>query len=92
MRNEETNIASEEAGALALRALAWTLDDEARAARLLALTGLTPDDLRAGLGETTLLAALLRFLEGHEPDLTACAEALGTRPERIVAARRRLDA
>ena len=34
------------------------------------------------------LAAVLRFLEGHEPDLVACAEALGVPPARLVAARR----
>jgi hypothetical protein len=48
--------------------------------RLLALTGLTPDDLRARLGERSVLAAILGFLEAHEPDLVACAEALGCLP------------
>ncbi len=78
--------------ALALSALGWCLSDQARAERLLALTGLTPDDLRARLGEQTVLAAILGFLEQHEPDLVACADALGVSPAALVGARRRLEA
>ncbi len=76
---------------LALSALGWTLADQQRAERLLALTGLTPADLRSRLGDPALLAETLRFLEGHEPDLIACADALDTTPERLVAARRSLE-
>lgn len=90
MRIHDTDRADPEG--LALSALGWTLADEARAQRLLALTGLTPDDLRGRLGESALLAAVLRFLEAHEPDLVACAEALGVPPAELVEARRRLEA
>ena len=89
MKNQETNAAGDEA--LALAALGWTLSDGARAERLLALTGLTPDDLRLNLGNRTFLADTLRFLEAHEPDLVACAEALELTPTALVDARRRLD-
>jgi hypothetical protein len=89
MRIEDTNPADPEA--LALAALAWALGEEARAQRLLALTGLTPGDLRDRLGEPGLLAAVLGFLEAHEPDLIACAEALGVKPGTLVEARRRLE-
>jgi hypothetical protein len=89
MREAETNADSQ---ALALCALGWTLSDPTRAERLLALTGLTPDDLRSRIGDPTLLAAILRFLEAHEPDLTACAEALDVAPAQLVEARRRLEA
>jgi len=88
MRDEQT-IDDE---ALALGALGWTLADDARAERFLALTGLTPDALRKALGERTTLAAVLRFLEAHEPDLIACAEAIGANPADLPAARRRLEA
>lgn len=87
MSQDETNCA-----VLAIRALGWTLADSARASRLLALTGLTPDALREGLGEPITLAATLSFLEAHEPDLTACAKELGVDPTRLVAARRELEA
>jgi hypothetical protein len=83
MRDEQTN----DDEALALGALGWTLSDDARGSRLLALTGLTPELLRARLDDRALLAAVLRFLEGHEPDLLACAGALGVAPARLVAAR-----
>lgn len=89
MAGAETILADAEA--LALRALAWTLGDSARAARLLDLTGLDPSELRARAGEPSLLAATLAFLESHEPDLIACAEALDLPPARLVAARTALE-
>ncbi len=77
--------------ALALGALGWALADQPRAERLLAVTGLTPADLRGRLGDPALLAAVLGFLEAHEPDLVACAETLGVSPAALVDARRRLE-
>ena len=88
MRTEVTN----DAEAVALRALGWTLSDDARASRLLALTGLTPETLRQRIDEPHLLAAVLRFLEAHEPDLVACAGALDLSPARLVDCRRSLEA
>ena len=76
---------------LALGALGWVLAEEARAARLLALTGLTPETLRDRVQDRDFLAAVLRFLENHEPDLIACAAALGVPPLRLVAARQELE-
>jgi hypothetical protein len=87
MRRDETN----DDEALALGALGWTLGEDARAQRLLALTGMTVAGLRERLEERALLAAVLRFLEGHEPDLVACADALGVSPARLVAARGALE-
>lgn len=89
MTIQETN--EDQASALALSAIGWTLSDDPRAARLLALTGLTPDGLRSRLGEQSLLAAALAFLEAHEPDLIACAEALGVGATDLVAARQVLE-
>ena len=77
--------------ATALRALVWTLSDEDRAGRLLALTGLEPDRLRATAGEPATLAAVLGFLEAHEGDLIACADALEMTPAALVATRERLE-
>ena len=89
MKNKDSN--ADDAEALALSALGWTLSDPARAERLLALTGLTPDDLRSRLGNASVLAAILGYLEAHEPHLLACADALDVSPERLVAARGRLE-
>jgi hypothetical protein len=77
--------------AVALEALAVSLGDDARASRLLALTGLTPDDLRERAGHPDVLVAVLRFLEDHEPDLLAVAAAMNKRPEELVAARSALE-
>lgn len=86
MPRAETN-----AEAIALQALVWTLGEPSRAARLLDLTGLDPNELRARAGEPALLAATLGFLESYEPDLVACAEALEVAPGDLVAARTELE-
>lgn len=78
--------------ALALHALAWTVAEQSRADRVLALTGLTGDDLRERATDPAVLAALLAFLEAHEPDLIACAEALEIAPSALVTAREALEA
>jgi Protein of unknown function (DUF3572) len=78
--------------AIALSALAWTLGDDARAARLLALTGLEARDLRTRIDAPEVLGAVLAFLESHQPDLLACAAATGIKPEALVAARESLGA
>lgn len=88
MRASETN---HDPAALALQALAWTLAEPARAARLLDTTGLTPDDLRTRAGDPAVLSAVLGFLEAYEPDLIACADALGIPPAAIVAAHGALE-
>jgi Protein of unknown function (DUF3572) len=89
MLKDRTNAPDPEA--LALSALGWTLSDANRAQRLLALSGLTPGDLRERLGSPSVLAAILGFLEAHEPDLVACAEALQVTPSDLADARRRLE-
>jgi hypothetical protein len=90
MREHET-IEQDAAAALALRALVWTLVEPDRALRLLSLTGLKPTDLRSSAGDPAVQAAALGFLEGHEPDLIACADALDVEPGDLIAARGVLD-
>jgi hypothetical protein len=41
--------------------------------------------------EPAVLAAVLGFLEAYEPDLIACAEALGMPPQALVDAREALE-
>ena len=77
---------------IALSALAATLTDERRAERFLSITGLSPDGIRQSLGDRHTLAACLAFLESHEPDLLAVAEAIGEKPETLIAARAELEA
>ena len=88
MRAYSTN----DAETLALSALAATLTDERRAQRFLDLSGIDTEELRRRASEPALLAAVLRFLEAHEPDLIAVAEAIGAKPEDVVRAREVLEA
>ncbi|MBX9797344.1 DUF3572 domain-containing protein [Sphingomonas sp.] len=88
MRVPDTNHDPAE---LALRALVWILADDGRAERLLALTGLSPERLRRDAGNPALLAAVLGFLESHEPDLLACAAALSVAPPSLCRARQLLE-
>ena len=91
MLSHTTNDGPPDAEALARAALAATLTDERRAQRFLELTGLSPDGIRARVGERSLLAACLTFLEAHESDLVAVANAIGSRPEALVSARLELE-
>ncbi len=88
MRGTETN---EDAATLALSALAWVVGDPTRAERFLALTGIDPGELRARAADPAFLAQLLGYLEAHEPDLIACADALGVAPTALVGARMTLE-
>lgn len=91
MLSPPTNYDPTDAETVGLAALAATLTDDRRAERFLALTGLSPDGIRARIGERDLLAACLSFLEAHEPDLVAVAAAVGVEPETLVTARRELE-
>jgi hypothetical protein len=67
------------------------LTDSDRAERFLALTGLTPDTLRAGLNDPAMQVAVLDFLANHEADLVAAADALEIDPAILIAARENLS-
>lgn len=87
MRPRSTN----DAEALALSALAAALSDERRARRFLDLSGIGTDELRNRAEDPAVLAALIRFLEAHEPDLIEVAEAVGVAPRDLVEARETLE-
>lgn len=88
MRRPETN---EDAATIGLNALTWVIGDDARRNRFLALTGIAPAELRARAGDPGFLAQLLGHLEGYEPDLIACADALAVPPAALVRARTALE-
>jgi hypothetical protein len=77
--------------ALALAALAATLADDRRARRFLDLTGIGTDELRHRADDPALLAALISFLEAHEPDLIAVSEDIGVEPVKLAAIRHELE-
>lgn len=78
--------ASADDATVALMALSWLLQDPRLADRFLGLTGLSPDDLREGIGTREVQCAVLEFLAGNEGDMIAAADALGLTPELIVKA------
>ncbi|KTT75337.1 DUF3572 domain-containing protein [Sphingomonas endophytica] len=84
-------INRDQAVTIALNALSFVLNDSLRADRFIGVTGLIPDNLRNRLEDPATLAAILSFLEGHEPDLMSCADALGNSPADLVAARHVLE-
>ena len=57
---------------------------------MLALSGLTPDALREGLGDPAVLGAVIEFLCAYEPDLIAAADALGVEPQQLADTRENL--
>jgi len=71
---------------IALQVLAWVIQDDNRSQRLLDMTGLTVDDLRARAGSTEVLAAVMGWLAAHEPDLLTAADDLSIAPERLAQA------
>ncbi|WP_374598736.1 DUF3572 family protein [Sphingosinicella sp.] len=87
MTSYQTALTREEAEVMALHALAWVASDERLGGRLLALTGLDAETLRAHAGSREVLGATLDFLAAHEADFIACAEAIGAEPARLAAAR-----
>jgi hypothetical protein len=82
-----------DAEAIALAALTQTLSDERRAQRFLDLTGIETASLRdrVARGDRTLFAAFFDFLESHEPDLLAVANALDLPPSALITARQELE-
>ena len=77
----------QDAEIVALRALAWIVADDQLGPRLLATTGLEVADLRTRAADPQVLAAVFDFLAANEPDLVACADAIGLKPADIATAR-----
>jgi hypothetical protein len=88
MRPDRTN----DAGTLALQALAAAMADQRLAERFLSLSGIDAPELRQRAGNPRFQAAFLSILEAHEPDLVAIADAIGVEPSELVEARRLLEA
>ncbi len=75
---------------LAFKAVGFILEDDTLRDRFLALSGLSPDEIRASLQQPNFLASVLEFLISHEPDLIAFAEKSSEDPQTIVAVWRSL--
>ena len=76
--------------AIAAQAVAFLAAEEDRLGRFIALTGLSPAELKAGLGQPALLGAVLDHVLGDESLLLAFADSAVLAPELPAAARRLL--
>lgn len=74
------------AEAIAAKAFLFLAEDSGRLGRFLADTGLDPDALRDGLGDTALLSAVLGHVRSDESALLAFAANAGIPPEDVAAA------
>jgi len=75
---------------VALNALRYLAEDGDRLGRFLALSGASPADLSAMIGEPAFLGGVLDFLLQDESLLVEFAEAENLAPERLRALRARL--
>jgi hypothetical protein len=84
-------ITAEEAESIALSAFSVLAADDERLSRFLDLSGLRPETIRKAAASPGFLGAVLDHVASHEELLLAVADALSTRPERIMEARRTLS-
>lgn len=83
-------LSTEDAQAVALKALAHVAGDESLLSRFVALTGCGLDDIKARLADPAFLAAVLDFLLADEVALVAFAEAETLAPDTPMRARVKL--
>lgn len=83
-------LSRDAAETLALQALGHIAADPAALDRLLALTGLEPEQLRSRAADPAVLAGVLDYLLGSEADLLAFCSAAGIDPALPAKARRLL--
>ena len=76
---------------LAIAILEWLANEPDMLSRFLALSGLSPHDLRSAMNDTGFHAGLLDFIMQHEPSLVAFAASSGYSPEQIAAAWNRIS-
>lgn len=89
MRHKLANTAAA-AETIALQILGFLASDTDRIGRFMALTGLSPETLRARAAEPDFLSGVMDYLLADQSLLLAFAESAGLSPEAVVAARQRL--
>jgi len=75
---------------IALQSAGFIFQEDDIRDRFMALSGVDVDDIRSRIADPAFLASILEFLVNFEPDLIACAETLGEKPETLVSAWRAL--
>lgn len=84
MKSQKDTLATEAAEATAVTILGWLAGEPELLSRFLALTGVSPSEVRTAVKDTGFLAGIVDFLMSHEPDLLAFCDATGTKPEAVV--------
>jgi len=79
MRRNETE-------SLAIQALSFLAEDAERMGRFLALTGISPAEIRVHARDPAFLAGVLQHVTEFEPLLLAFAERIGCHPSLVAAA------
>lgn len=80
-------IGASRAEAVAIKALHFIAEDRAELDRFMALTGVTPGELRAAASNPGFLVGVLDYLLGHEPTLLRFTESRRLPPEVVTEAR-----
>ncbi|MBL8907639.1 MAG: DUF3572 domain-containing protein [Rhizobiales bacterium] len=86
----KTSQPAPDAEVIALNCLGFLAEDGDRLGRFLAISGVSPQALRAQAREPSFLAGVLDYLLADEKLLLAFSEAQGLLPETVIAARLRL--
>jgi hypothetical protein len=86
----KTSHSAPNAEVIALNCLGFLAEDGERLGRFLALSGISPQDLRAQAAAPSFLAGVLDYVLADEKLLIAFSEAQDLRPETVMAVRRRL--
>ena len=87
---KKTPLSPDEAQTVAIRAVEFLAADDERLGRFLALTGVGPADIAAGLSEPAFLAGILDHVMSDETLLFLFCEHAELSPEMPAIARRRL--
>lgn len=87
MMDRPDQMTPEEAESLAIRGLQHIAGDAELLQRFLALTGISPQDLRDAAGSQAFLSGVLDFYMGDEATLTSFAASAEIPPESIAMAR-----
>jgi len=82
--------AAEESADIALKFLTYLASDPEQLGRFMALTGISPQDLRQGIQDPAFQAGALDFALSDESLLLAFAANAGLKPEAVMKARSRL--
>ena len=84
MKSQKDTTVAQDAEVTAVAILGWLAGEPELLSRFLALTGVSPSEVRNAINDPGFLAGLVDFLMSHEPTLLAFSDATGIKPEAVV--------